>query len=233
MSLALAFGVEVDAVGFDLDHTLGFDDRLELRTLLRYARRAAATRGVTLAAPVREQASVLLARARAGELTVDRAVALFLTDYLSVREAEQQAARWRDEVVAEARVAMRPAPGARACVERLEARGLPVAILTNGWSPLQEAKAESLGLGHLPLLISEHIGALKPAPEAFAALVARLGTSPARTAYVGDDLDTDVLGARAAALVPVWVPEREPRLDDVCTVPGDVIRLRTITELAP
>ena len=232
MALRLACGIEVDALGFDLDHTLGFDDRLELRTMLRYGRRAAARSGVA-AGPQRENASALLALARAGRLTIDQAVATFLGTYLSPSQAETEVARWREEVVAEARVGMRPAPGAQACIERLEARGIPIAILTNGWSPLQEAKAESLGLAHLPLLISEHIGALKPAPEAFAALVARLGTRPERTAYVGDDLDGDVLGARAAALVAVWVPERDPAAADLRALPNDVVTVHTLAELAP
>ncbi|TAM78442.1 HAD family hydrolase [bacterium] len=233
MAVRLSPEIEVDALGFDLDHTLGFDDRLELRTMLRYAREAAASRGAAVGGALREHASALLALARVGQLTIDQAMAIFLGAYLPASRAKAEVARWREEVVAEARVGMRPAPGARACIERLQVRGIPVAILTNGWSPLQEAKAQSLGLSHLPMLISEHIGALKPAPEAFAALVSRLGTRPERTAYVGDDLDGDVLGARAAALVAVWVPERDPAAADLRALPHDVVTVRTLAELAP
>lgn len=229
MAVRLSPVIEVDALGFDLDHTLGFDDRLELRTMLRYAREAAASHGTA----VREHASALLALARAGQLTIDQAVAIFLGAYLPASRAQAEVVRWREEVVAEALVGMRPAPGALACIKRLEARGIPVAILTNGWSPLQEAKAQSLGLSHLPMLISEQIGALKPAPEAFAALVGQLGTRRERTAYVGDDLDDDVLGAHAAALVPIWVPERDPAEADLRALPEGVVTMRTLEELAP
>ncbi|MDF2808213.1 MAG: haloacid dehalogenase, partial [Cellulosimicrobium sp.] len=45
----------------------------------------------------------------------------------------------------------------------------------------------------------------KPDPRVFAEACARLGTDPARTAYVGDELDVDARAARAAGLVGVWL----------------------------
>lgn len=48
-------------------------------------------------------------------------------------------------------------------------------------------------------------GSGKPDPRVFAEACRRLGTDPARTAYVGDELDVDARGALAAGLVGVWL----------------------------
>lgn len=234
MAVRLSPEIEVDAVGFDLDRTLGFDDRLELRLMVAYARAAAERRGITAGQPViGERAATLLAQARAGTRTVDEAVSALLAAYLPRAEALAAALRWREEVVAQAETQTRPALGAQACIARLEARGVRLAILTNGWSPLQEVKARALGLAHLPILVSERIGAFKPAPEAFTALLARLGTRADRTAYVGDDFAGDVQGARACAMPAVWVTQHEPSEKELRAMAEGVVRIRSLDELAP
>jgi FMN phosphatase YigB (HAD superfamily) len=54
------------------------------------------------------------------------------------------------------------------------------------------------------VIVSDDIGALKPAPAAFESLLAQLDTPAARTWYVGDSPETDVAGAQAAGLGSVW-----------------------------
>jgi HAD superfamily hydrolase (TIGR01458 family) len=60
----------------------------------------------------------------------------------------------------------------------------------------------------------------KPSPEFFEAAVSMLGTDPARTAMVGDDVVNDVLGAQAAGLEGVLVRTGKFRPPDLDRVDG-------------
>src|SRR5581483_2310682 len=101
-----------------------------------------------------------------------------------------------------------PIPGARELLAELRRCGIPVAILSNGWSPLQEVKAQLIGF-HGPVLVSDVLGTRKPALAAFNHLRRRLDVATERVAYVGDDLVGDVLGALAAGMQALWFnPER-------------------------
>lgn len=57
----------------------------------------------------------------------------------------------------------------------------------------------------------------KPDPSCFLEACRRLGTSPGRTAYVGDELDIDAVGAVRAGLIGVWVDRAGPRRVPVST----------------
>jgi putative hydrolase of the HAD superfamily len=97
-----------------------------------------------------------------------------------------------------------PLPGVKPTLEALEARGIAVAVLTNGWSPFQQRKAARAGFrGHV--LVSSEIGERKPSLRAFEMLLEVLGTPPHQTAYVGDDPRDDVAGARDAGIQTVWI----------------------------
>ena len=97
-------------------------------------------------------------------------------------------------------------PGALACIQELVARGIPVGILTNGWSELQERKIEhALGKFPGPVFVSDTIGAYKPSADAFRTLEAALRVAPAQLWYVGDNPAADVAGARAYGLHAVWL----------------------------
>lgn len=114
-----------------------------------------------------------------------------------------------------------PEPGARALCKALAARGVPHAILTNGWAPLQQRKAQVVGFQG-PVIVSAEIGAQKPSAEAFDALARALGVPPAEIAYVGDTPESDVAGALASGLLGVWFdaegiayPEQLPKPSQV------------------
>ncbi|WP_370502926.1 HAD hydrolase-like protein [Cellulomonas sp. ICMP 17802] len=68
----------------------------------------------------------------------------------------------------------------------------------------------------------------------FAEACSRLGINPARTAYVGDELDVDAAAARAAGLVGVWLDRpggrRIPIGDDEIAA-ADVLVVRSLDEL--
>lgn len=99
---------------------------------------------------------------------------------------------------------------ARPLIEHALSVGLAVGVLTNGDQDQQGRKLHRLGLD-LPgvrLFASSALGVAKPHPEAFRLACAGLGTPPAQTLMVGDDVDTDIVGARAAGL-PAWHLARE------------------------
>ena len=85
--------------------------------------------------------------------------------------------------------------------------GLPLALVTNGASDTQRAVLQALDLERRfdVIVISGEVGIAKPDPAAFRLVCEQLGTHPAQTWHVGDDLTTDVGGAKASGLVAVWV----------------------------
>lgn len=90
---------------------------------------------------------------------------------------------------------------------RLVDAGLHVGALTNAALAYQTDKLERTGLAdRVPLLVGvDTLGFGKPDPRVFEEACRRLGTEPARTAYVGDELDVDARAARAAGLVGIWL----------------------------
>jgi putative hydrolase of the HAD superfamily len=95
---------------------------------------------------------------------------------------------------------------ARPVVDALTAAGIRVGSLSNARVELQTRKLAAAGLPDVPLLVGvDTLGFGKPDPRVFAEACRRLGTDPARTAYVGDELDVDARAALAAGLVGVWL----------------------------
>lgn len=94
----------------------------------------------------------------------------------------------------------------RAVVDTLVGAGVRVGSLSNARVELQTRKLAAAGLPDVPLLVGvDTLGFGKPDPRVFAEACSRLGTDPARTAYVGDELDVDARAALAAGLVGVWL----------------------------
>jgi putative hydrolase of the HAD superfamily len=93
----------------------------------------------------------------------------------------------------------------------VEAAGVPVGALSNSSREMSVDKLARLGLSaRLPLLVSpDDLGFGKPAPRVFTLACERLGSEPATTAYVGDELDVDAQAATAAGLVGVWLDRRQ------------------------
>jgi FMN phosphatase YigB (HAD superfamily) len=68
-----------------------------------------------------------------------------------------------------------------------------------------EAVLHRLGLPVELVASSERWGVDKPSPDFFTRIVDELEVLPARIAYVGDRLDNDVVPARAAGMVSVFI----------------------------
>lgn len=83
-----------------------------------------------------------------------------------------------------------------------------LAVVTNGPAQTQHHKIEAIGLGgHFQtVVVSAEVGVAKPQPEIFDLALKTIGTPPHEAWYVGDSLETDVAGARRAALAAaVWL----------------------------
>ena len=114
-------------------------------------------------------------------------------------------------------------PEAHDVVDRLIGAGLAVGALTNAAVAYQTGKLARAGLDRrVPVLVGvDTLGVGKPDPRVFVEACRRLGTDPARTVYVGDELDVDARAAVAAGLRGVWVDRPGPRR---VTIPDDHIR---------
>jgi putative hydrolase of the HAD superfamily len=92
-------------------------------------------------------------------------------------------------------------------LDALAAVGIGTAVLTNGDPRQQRLKLERTGLlerfDHV--LTPTEVGAPKPDAKAFVGACTLLGLEPARTAYVGDNLPVDAVGASAAGLRGIWL----------------------------
>ena len=101
-------------------------------------------------------------------------------------------------------------PGAEELCRALAPR-CTLAIVTNGVARAQRGRFEGSPLAGLVshLFISEELGAAKPDPAFFAAVLRALGDPPKdRVLMVGDNLATDVRGGLEAGLPTVWYDPR-------------------------
>ena len=103
-------------------------------------------------------------------------------------------------------VRFRPYPEVPDALARLRARGARLAVVSN-WDVSLHDVLERTGLRSLvdAVVISAELGAAKPDPTIFRAALARLGAAPGDALHVGDSVEHDVAGARAAGIEAVLV----------------------------
>ncbi len=222
------------AIGFDFDHTLGVDNGLERTALYAYARELGHPQDPQDTV-VRKRFEEMLADFRAGITTMDGMIVQFAAA-IGADPAAATAARWQQQCYDLVDELVRPVVGAHDLLAFLRARGVPAAVLTNGWTPLQQKKiARALGdaaLG-MTILVSDAIRAIKPQREAFDALVAAFAIPREQVWYVGDNARGDVGGALAAGLRAVWFNwENQSYPQDLPTPTLIVTALRELTKLA-
>jgi putative hydrolase of the HAD superfamily len=195
----------IRGIGFDLDHTLAIDNHLERVCFLRLLQTVASRGGHSLGTLADEIDSVdrLLTRQRSGAITIDETVRLFVAER-GLPDGDWFVEAFRKMAVESVEEFVVPLPGVGQTMEELQKRGILVAVLTNGWDPLQTRKAEQAGF-HGQVLVCSEIGERKPAASAFQRLLRALGTEPGQTCYVGDDPRDDVAGAQHAGLQAIWV----------------------------
>ncbi len=117
----------------------------------------------------------------------------------------------------------------------LRAKGIPLALLTNGESRTQRGKIERFALATYfeHILIEEEIGAGKPFEAAYHTALARF-TCPACDVWmIGDHLVNDIAGAKKHGMRTIWYnPERTALPDDPAQHPdSEIVTLSEIVSL--
>ncbi len=191
------------AVGFDFDHTLGIDNKLERKAFVQIARTHTQRDGHHVD-DERSGAAIdaALADFRGGRVSVDDALHEAFTSVFG-HDSASAVADFKNLAVAMVPRFVQALPGVRDVLGKLDAAGVTHAILTNGWSPLQESKAAAVG-AFCRVLVSERIGTRKPLPEAFFQLSEALETRLEEIWFVGDDPRVDIAGALDAGMTGVW-----------------------------
>jgi 2-haloalkanoic acid dehalogenase type II len=82
-------------------------------------------------------------------------------------------------------------------------RNLPLAVATNCSERLARAAVDRIGAHFAVIVTAESVGFYKPRPEVYRAVLARLGTDPARTLFVAGSA-SDVPGAKGVGMPVYW-----------------------------
>jgi HAD superfamily hydrolase (TIGR01662 family) len=128
-------------------------------------------------------------------------------DFLGVRfdapMSELELGYWKASVTTQAM------PGAREALEQFHRAGVPMAVVSNTsfGEPVIRYELSKYGLTeHLAfVLVSSDYSVRKPNALLFDTAAARLGVAVEDIWFVGDRLDTDVAGAKAAGMRAVWL----------------------------
>ena len=197
--------MHASAIGFDFDHTLGIDNKLEVTAFMDLAQRIAAASQRTFD---RERALIAISREiahyRSGRCTIDQAAALAFEDALGEGGGDRaNVEQFRSLAMELAPRHVQALPGVSDVLRTLDASGFPYAILSNGWNPLQQRKADCIGF-QKAVFVSDDLGVRKPNVHAFNVLRDHFGMTADRIWYVGDDPLVDVVGALNAGMRAVW-----------------------------
>ncbi|MEC7654133.1 MAG: YjjG family noncanonical pyrimidine nucleotidase [Bacteroidota bacterium] len=108
--------------------------------------------------------------------------------------------------------------GAKEVLSELQDRGHKQVILTNGFEEVQHIKVEKCGL--LPyfdeVITSDTMGYKKPHPMAFSLALERVGARADNVVMIGDNLDADVLGAKAQNIAQIFFnPNSNPHQEEI------------------
>lgn len=123
-------------------------------------------------------------------------------------------------------------PGLIETLTRLKAMGLKMGILSNTFvnkNSLQRHLAMFGIESFFPVqLYTCDYPFRKPDPRIFHIAAEKVGVEPARTLFIGDRLDTDVKGAAAAGMIPVFkrIPANRHK-----KIPAGLLEIQSIAEL--
>lgn len=134
------------------------------------------------------------------------ALTRLIYDFLGIRFAdplsELEMAFWK------ATVTTRPMSGAREALEEFHRLGLRIGVVSNcsfGQDVIRHELAKHGLAEHLEfIMVSAEYAVRKPHPLLFDTAAARLDVKPRDIWFVGDRLDADVAGAKAAGMTAVW-----------------------------
>ena len=125
-------------------------------------------------------------------------------------------------------------PGAHATIDALKARGIRLALVTNGAAAIQRAKIERFALVHRfdHIQIEGEHGFGKPEERAYHHAMDALGVSASDTWMIGDNLEWEVEVPQRLGIYAIWMDTHGDGLPEGSTVRPDRI-IRSLTELLP
>ena len=82
-------------------------------------------------------------------------------------------------------------------------------IITNGFTEVQKRKIDHLGIKHYfkSIVMSDDLNIAKPDKRIFHHSLEELEAEANESVYIGDDYNTDILGAKKAGLHAIWYNE--------------------------
>ncbi len=125
-------------------------------------------------------------------------------------------------------------PGAHEAIDALKARGVKLALVTNGAAVDQRAKIERFALGHRfdHIQIEGEHGFGKPEERAYLHAMEALGVTAPDTWMIGDNLEWEVVAPQRLGIYAIWIDVHGDGLPADATVKPDRI-IRSLTELLP
>jgi HAD superfamily hydrolase (TIGR01509 family) len=215
--------VKTVAFGFDLDHTLGLDHKLERTAFVQLLQQRAAAVGRKIdVARATEIADRQIAFYRAGKCPLSRAFDEAFEEIAGRMSSDTTLEHFKELALALAPRHVKPLPGVSELLAQLDAANVPHAILTNGWNPLQQRKADLIGFSQ-PVFVSDDLGVRKPSIHAFNVLKDYFNLEPQQIWYVGDDPLNDVVGALGAGMRAIWFDWEHQRYPTNVPAPTAII----------
>jgi putative hydrolase of the HAD superfamily len=125
-------------------------------------------------------------------------------------------------------------PGAHDAIDALRARGVKLALVTNGGADTQRAKVERFALTHRfdHIQIEGEHGFGKPEERAYLHAMQALGVTATETWMVGDNLEWEVEAPQRLGIYAIWIDVHGDGLPEGSTIKPDRI-IRSLTELVP
>ncbi|MBR1120383.1 HAD family hydrolase [Bradyrhizobium lablabi] len=149
-----------------------------------------------------------------------------------VRLPEELAIRIADRFTAYREEEMFVFPGAHDAIDELKARGVKLALVTNGAAETQRAKVERFALAHRfdHIQIEGEHGFGKPEERAYLHAMETLGVSAPDTWMVGDNLEWEIAAPQRLGIYSIWMDVHGEGLPPQSTVKPDRI-IRSLSEL--
>lgn len=106
-------------------------------------------------------------------------------------------------------------PGALECLSKISQK-YKIGILTNGFEETQQIKLKASGIGTYVdyMQTSERIGCAKPTRDFFSHVFDNLLINSSECMYIGDNIETDVMGGLNAGIRTAWFNKNQENLSD-------------------